>query len=415
MPHAVKSSTASHQAAFRQCDDACALEARARQRSLCAELTLRKAYAEGSGVQREINLLTHRVLRKGPTLQLLSHDRACRRFSEVNLDDAVAAQDFFQGTLGSRMTAMDIFDLADIASPILHPTSVAIEHSAEDDEHHLTLRMDYASDRFYDVGIERTLSLSVEGGRVGIEQNDIRLTPGTRGLGIGARFMLSTALFARRHAIAGWEEDLQDDGPLVWPWLGARITEDTVASLRARLQKLFASGILPEGLSFPERFVEIAAFTLRWSDIEDRSAFHAWLMREACVSCAKMETLSLHAIPVGALLLRVCRISGEFNTQRILETLLEKRLPHSIEQKGAIDTRDGVLMAGKKADALGGLRQSYHRGLLEYCLPAGSQLLQPQGLATSDLNASAAISNLSPQLTSAALSLITMLPTGLNG
>lgn len=349
---------------------ACASEASYRD-SERAALRVRKAYAEGRSLQRKIDRLTSDALSEGPSIDLCSFERGgCT--SEHMIKDALSARAFLQGTLRSRMTIMDLVDLADIASPIMQPESVRIEHSQDDDGHTLTLRMSYASDVFYDVGIERSLSLEVADGKVSIDQNDILLTTPTRGCGIGARFLLSTALFACRHGIACWEEDLQSDGLLAWPALGAEISRDTLEILRERLSKLFTANIVSAGTRFPERYFDIAAFTLTASQVKDWDALYAWLKREARVSNVKLSHLSFESLPVGALLLGGSRVSGEFHTERILEHLLEEHLPATIEKRREKLTSEARGNT-KDALALSGLEESYRRGRVEESLSLSTQ------------------------------------------
>lgn len=173
------------------------------------------------------------------------------------LRGAAEVRAFLEGEMASRITLADLFDVLDIASPLVPLTGIEL-HGRQEGPMVRTMRVvgTYGGQRalWYD------LELGITAGFPEVLFRNIRVDRRLQGLGIGARSLLAISLFALRHGIEGWHEAAHDDGPGVWLRLGGEPMEgrpvlpgDDVLWVQYRTDRVLAS--LIDGY-FPQRVLQ---------------------------------------------------------------------------------------------------------------------------------------------------------------
>ena len=203
-----------------------------------ADLLWRLAYArgeEGAAFDAAVDRINETTFAEGRRIFLCDG-----MLSPREIESASDAREVLSQRLGSRFTLPDLVELFDIGAPAVRLKSLLIDRSSLDNsagdvslggEYEVAATMSASA---HDAMIRYMIDLSVDEGGVRIRRRDIEIEPGLRRLGMGTRSLLSLALFARRYGCAGWQGEAYDEGRLVWPKLGARISSEFFVSYETR-------------------------------------------------------------------------------------------------------------------------------------------------------------------------------------
>ena len=197
-----------------------------------ADLLWRLAYArgeDGAELDAAVDRINETTFAEGRRIFLCDG-----MLSPREIESASDVREVLSQGLGSRFTLPDLVELFDIGEPAVRLKSLLIDRSSLDNsagdvsfggEYEVAATMSASA---HDAMIRYVIDLSVDEDGVRIRRRDIEIEPGLRRLGMGARSLLSLALFGRRHGCTGWRGEAYDEGCVAWPKLGARISSEGI-------------------------------------------------------------------------------------------------------------------------------------------------------------------------------------------
>ncbi len=197
-----------------------------------ADLLWRLAYArgeEGAALDAAVDRINETTFAEGRRIFLCDG-----MLSPREIESASDAREVLSQRLGSRFTLPDLVELFDIGSPMVRLKGLnVVRSSLEDFGGDVSLGGEYEiaapmSASMHGALIRYMIYMSVDEDGVKIKPWDIEIQSDLRRLGMGARLILSLALFARRHGCVGGRGEAYDEGCVAWPKLGARISSEGI-------------------------------------------------------------------------------------------------------------------------------------------------------------------------------------------
>lgn len=311
-----------------------------------ANLVARLMHAQGvedSRIEAAIDQMTAEQLADGPRIHfaLFGSDGKSRLRSSIT--NAEAARAFFEDDLGSHITIDDVVELLDIGSPLMPLSGLVLERLSAGHEPSLfAIRGIYVDPKGQPTSTAYTIQLGIGlTGKPRIIDRTIEIDPAFRRAGFAARSLLALALFAKRHGLPAWQGIATDQGVLTWPHLGVSYNHEQLSVAMGILKGLRYDGTVP-GLDLrdvdSESLESIAGLELWEADIASREIFDEWLT--AVVGLRHEEIADLtEPIPIGKLALRALTMELYYDTQRLLDHLVEGYFPEHIARSATKHNR----------------------------------------------------------------------------
>ena len=351
------------ESAFGHLLDSLVRKGRIREANLLSRILFAR-WVDDSRIDEAIDELTSSVL-AGPIsvkMPLVRDTEGGGR--HVRLNNAGAMRALLEDQLGSRITLSDIVDLMEIGSPLMPLEEILIEHSSAAGERpslalHGTYTGPAGEESFTSYTIHLSLGLN---GKPEISHRTIEIDPKYRRSGIAARSVLSLTLFAMRHGMENWADLATNLGVFTWHKLGAQFNPRHLRMAFALLEEIRDSGIAPDirlDDIDPEDIDSIAGFWIWESALASKTALDNWLIEHGSVREPELEDIA-ERIPLGELALRSISIEVFYDTEQVLEHLIEGHFPSSMKKMD-----EGPKISADEGLALSGMEEALERAVAE--------------------------------------------------